>query len=104
MLKFKLNKLGNFINENIIDYIAKYKGQTSNNIELTKDGLYYDDLENIFKIRKYLKIDIFQEEIYKINGKYIVIKDNESVKVKNITELDTTMLENTLLEKEYKDL
>lgn len=71
------------------------------NIELNKNGLEYNDIENIFKIRNFLKIEIFQDEIYRVNGKLIVIRDN-NVKDKtsiNINELDLSMMKDTLVMK-----
>ena len=31
-------------------------------IEMNSDGLFYDDIENILKIQKYIQMEIFQSE------------------------------------------
>jgi len=71
-------------------------------IELNTNGLYYNEVENIFRIRKEIKLEIFINEIYRINGKFIVIKDNDNKNDINIDNLDLTMMKNTLLTKYIK--
>ena len=65
------------------------------NIELNSDGLYYSDLlriwnfkQNMSKLFPETKIDIYQNELYRINGKLIAIKSNEIENTSRIDDLD----------------
>ena len=42
--------------------------EVESNIELTSDGLYYDDIDQMYRLNRRLKMPIYTEELYKING------------------------------------
>ena len=57
-------------------------------IELTTDGLYYDDLDQIYSLSKWLKtVPVCKEELYRINGRWLHIKSNS--KADDKTSIDT---------------
>ena len=69
------------------------------NIELNTDGLFYDDMLQIYQIKDFIKMDIDVDEVYRINGKFIVLKEFFTEPKFNIDELDVGMMENTFLTK-----
>ena len=79
----------------------EYNQENDDNIELNNNGLDYNEVESIFKIRNFLKMEIFQEEIYRVNRIFIVIKDNEIKENNNIDMLDTSMMHDTLVMKQH---
>ena len=108
-IKVRLNHDENVSDAHSLPEILKMNKEfIKDNIEMNSDGLTYHDIESILKIKKYLeerhyesKIVFYQEEIFRINGKYIVIKDNESVAGTSIDKIDVSNLENTFLMKLY---
>ena len=109
-IKIRLNETSsNVISAQSLPEILKINKELKNdNVEMNSNGLTYQDIESIYKIKKYLevhhnipKITVYQEEIYRINGKYIIIKENEIVGGTNIDKIDVSNLENTFLMKLY---
>ena len=73
------------------------------NIELTSDGLVYDDLEQIMELVDQIEQPPFyQENLYKINHRWIAIVDHESKMGTSIAALDTSCADYTMLEKRKK--
>ena len=66
--------------------------EVESNIELTSDGLYYDDIDQMYRLNRRLKMPIYTEELYKINGHWMVIKSNDSIHKTSIDTLDKTNL------------
>jgi hypothetical protein len=101
MIKIKLDTTSKTLN--LLEIIKENKDDHSN-IEKNKNGLSYDEMENIFKIRHFLKMEVYQDEVFRVNGRFIVIKDSrerdDSVRL-NIKDLDTSVMKCTLLMKKY---
>ena len=97
-LKIQLDK--NQKLQTLIEVMDENKGIYKDDIEMNSDGLFYDDIENILKIQKYIQMEIFQSEIYKLNGNYIVIKDND-LHINNFTSLDNLKIKDTIVTKIY---
>ena len=70
-------------------------------IEMNVDGLFYQDIENILKIQHYIGMDVFYNEVYRINGQYIIIKDYEIQEQKSFRTIDTSKMKDTLITKLY---
>ena len=100
LIKIKIEKCGKvktleeIRNENKQNYL-------DDNIEIDNNYLFYNDIESILRIQHYLKMDVFLEEIYNINGKYIIIKDNEIYDNNFNKVMDFSKIRNTLATKLY---
>ena len=46
----------------IIEVMDENKRIYKDDIEMNSDGLFYDDIENILKIQKYIQMETFQSE------------------------------------------
>jgi hypothetical protein len=98
ILKFKIEPDSTFNGslKEVMDYnIENYSG----NIELNTNGLFYNDIVKIYEIKKFINMSVNQKEVYRINGKFIVIKEfleNFDLS-ESIDELDVSMMENTYL-------
>jgi hypothetical protein len=71
-------------------------------IDVTLNGLTYQEVLNIKRVEDYVsskKKDIFEEDIFYINGKWIIIHSNSIGKYK--MNLDISQMENTELVKKY---
>ena len=69
------------------------------NIELQKDGLYYDDVKQLVNVDTYLSSTsnrdfdgAYIEDAYRINGRWIVMKRSNLAKGTSVSELDTKMI------------
>ena len=74
-----------------------------NKIDVNINGLTYQEILNIKIVEDYFslkKIDIFEEEFFYINGKWIIIKSNIIGKIP--VNIDISQLENTELTKRFK--
>ena len=97
MLKIEINDDNKSMNGSLKDIMTSNKEKNGDNIQLNSDGLFYEDIERIYVIKKYLNTDVFQDEVFRINGKFIVLKENLSEPTENISGLDVSMMENTVL-------
>ena len=97
MLKIEINDDNKSMNGSLKDIMTSNKEKNGDNIQLNSDGLFYEDIERIYVIKKYLNTDVFQDEVFRINGKFIVLKENLSEPAENISGLDVSMMENTVL-------
>ena len=97
MLKIEINDDNKSMNGSLKDIMTSNKEKNGDNIQLNSDGLFYEDIERIYVIKKYLNTDVFQDEVFRINGKFIVLKENLSEPTENISGLDVSMIENTVL-------
>ena len=100
LIKIKIDKYGKV---KTLEEIRTENKQIylDDNIEIDNNYLFYNDIESILRIQHYLKMDVFIEEIYNINGKYIIIKDNE-IYDKNFNKvIDLSKIKNTLATKLY---
>lgn len=96
IITLKMKKNGKI--QSFIDIIDENKRLYQDDIEMNKDGLFYQDVETIVKIQNYLQMEIFQNEIFQVNNKYIIIKDNE-IQEESFDRIDTSKMENTLVSK-----
>jgi hypothetical protein len=97
MLKIEINDDNKSMNGSLKDIMTSNKEKNGDNIQLNSDGLFYEDIERIYVIKKYINTDVFQDEVFRINGKFIVLKENLSEPTENISGLDVSMMENTVL-------
>ena len=97
MLKIEIDDDDKSFNGTLKDIMMSNKEKNGDNIQLNSDGLFYEDIERIYIIKRYLNTDVFQDEIFRVNGKFIVLKENSSEPTENISELDVSMMENTVL-------
>ena len=71
-------------------------------IDVNLNGLTYQEVFNIKRVEDYIsskKKDIFEEDVFYINGKWIIINSNSVGKVR--LDLDISRMENTELVKKY---
>jgi hypothetical protein len=97
MLKIEINDDNKSMNGSLKDIMTSNKEKNGDNIQLNSDGLFYEDIERIYVIKKYINTDVFQDEVFRINGKFIVLKENLGEPTENISGLDVSMMENTVL-------
>jgi hypothetical protein len=103
ILKFRIEP-GSIFNgslKEVMDYnIKNYSGD----IELNTNGLFYNDIVKIYEIRNFINMNVNQIEVYRINGKFIVIKEflEDFYLSESIDELDVSMMENTYLTKHLR--
>ena len=100
ILKFRIEPDSIFSGslKEVMDYnIKNYSGD----IELNTNGLFYNDIVKIYEIRNFINMNVNQIEVYRINGKFIVIKEflEDFYLSESIDELDVSMMENTYLTK-----
>ena len=97
-LKIKVEKDGKL--QTFQQVLDENKRLYENDIEMNEDGVFYQDIESILKIQHYIETEVFYNEIYRLNGKYIIIKDNE-MQGKSFHTIDTSRMRNTLITKLY---
>ena len=97
ILKIEIDDENTTFNGALRDIMISNKDENEDNIQLNADGLFYEDIERIYIIKNYLNTDVYQEEVFRINGKFIVIKENSNESVDNISDLDVSMMNNTVL-------
>ena len=71
-------------------------------IDVNLNGLTYQEVLNINRVKKYVsskKNEIYQEDVFYINGKWIIMNNN--VLGKTIMNLDVSQMENTELTKRW---
>ena len=71
-------------------------------IDVNKNGLTYQEVYNIKRVENYIsskKKEIYQEDVFYLNGKWIII--NSNIIGKTLMNLDTSLIENTELTKKY---
>ena len=87
--------------QTLVEISDENKRIYKDDIEMNVDGLFYDDIENILKIQHYIGTDVFYNEIYRINGQFIIIKDYEVHPQKSFRTIDTSKMKDTLITKLY---
>ena len=97
MLKIEIDDDNKSFNGRLKDIMMSNKEKNGDNIQLNSDGLFYEDIERIYVIKRYLNTDVFQDEVFRINGKFIILKENLSEPTENISDLDVSMMKNTVL-------
>ena len=97
MLKIEIDDDNKSFNGTLKDIMMSNKEKNGDNIQLNSDGLFYEDIERIYIIKRYLNTEVYQDEVFRVNGKFIVLKENSSEPTENISGLDVSMMENTVL-------
>ena len=97
MLKIEIDDDNKSFNGTLKDIMMSNKEKNGDNIQLNSDGLFYEDIERIYTIKRYLNTEVFQDEVFRVNGKFIVLKENSGEPTENISGLDVSMMENTVL-------
>ena len=98
MLKIEIDDENKTFNGVLKDIMTSNKEEDADNIQLNTDGLFYEDIERIYTIKNYLNIDVYQCDVFRINGKFIIIKENTTEPTENnISKLDVSMMNNTNL-------
>ena len=97
MLKIEIDDNNKSFNGTLKDIMMSNKEKNGDNIQLNSDGLFYEDIERIYIIKRYLNTEVYQDEVFRVNGKFIVLKENSSEPTENISGLDVSMMENTVL-------
>ena len=73
------------------------------NIELTRDGLDYDDLEQLFYLPVITRTPIHQHEVYRINDRWLPIRGVDMPpQPRSVYDLDHQHLEGTILHNHRK--
>jgi hypothetical protein len=97
MLKIEIDNDNKTINGILRDIMMSNKEKNEDNIQLNTDGLFYEDIERIYMIKNYLNMEVYQDEVFRINGKFIILKENSTEPTENISGLDVSMMNNTYL-------
>jgi hypothetical protein len=98
-IKIKLENLDGMKNGNLKEIMAHNILHDNENVEMNSDGLTYTDVENLYKIMWFLKMEVDIDEVYRVNGRFLVIKEHFEPPKSNIRGLDISMMKNTLLTK-----
>jgi hypothetical protein len=97
ILKIEIDDDNKTFNGILRDIMKSNKEKNEDNIQLNTDGLFYEDIERIYIIKNYLNTDVFLDDVFRINGKFIIIKENSTEPTDNISKLDVSMMNNTFL-------
>ncbi len=97
MLKIEIDDENKTFNGALRDIMMSNKEKNADNIQLNTDGLFYEDIERIYTIKNYLNTDVYQGNVFRINGKFIIIKENSTEPTEDISKLDVSMMRNTIL-------
>jgi hypothetical protein len=97
MLKIEIDNDNKTINGILRDIMMSNKEKNEDNIQLNADGLFYEDIERIYMIKNYLNMEVYKDEVFRINGKFIILKENSTEPTENISGLDVSMMNNTYL-------
>jgi hypothetical protein len=96
ILKIEIDDDNKTFNGILRDIMKSNKEKNEDNIQLNTDGLFYEDIERIYIIKNYLNTDVYLDDVFRINGKFIIIKENSTEPTDNISKLDVSMMNNTL--------